>query len=424
MANKLTDRELNAKLMECLGDNATADIKNAFNALMKEKVAQIRNEVRQEVYEEVSKQAKADKEKIVESMNQVTNKVLNEEMKKIDLHRKNLIKEKLKLQESQKSFDKLLADKTALIQEDFNKKLENAMKSMNETFESKKADFVEKASKFLNEAVKKEVVELRNDKKQLSESLNKFGKFISAQVAEQTRANREELKSLDELRVRLVKENAEKLADSKKKFFAEAADKMEKFINASVSRELNEFRKDIAESRKKSFGSKIFEAFAREFAVKFFNENKVVNGLLESVKANQNKLMHSNKVLEDKANAMMNENKQLKMVNNKLTREKIINESIAHLGKDKQDMIKNLVKEVPTEKLNESIKKYIPMILSNSSANSINKNERVLKENRKPIYLTGENKQNKVAMDLDNEMGGLDVDAEISKVIANGKFNF
>ena len=36
---------------------------------------------------------------------------------------------------------------------------------------------------------------------------------------------------------------------------------------------------------KKSFGSKIFEAFAREFAVKFFNENKVVNGLLESLES-------------------------------------------------------------------------------------------------------------------------------------------
>mgnify|MGYP003458270073 FL=1 len=120
----------------------------------------------------------------------------------------------------------------------------------------------------------------------------------------------------------------------------------------------------------------------------------------------------------------MNENKQLKVVNDKLTREKIISESVSHLGKDKQDMIRNLVKEVSTEKLNESIKKYIPMIMGNSSSNSINKSERVLKENRKPIYLTGENKQNKVAMDLNEEMGGLDVDAEISKVIANGKFNF
>ena len=76
MATKLTDRELNAKLLECLGDNATADVKNAFNSLMKEKVAQIRNEVRQEVYEELSKQAKADKEKIVESVNNVMNSTL------------------------------------------------------------------------------------------------------------------------------------------------------------------------------------------------------------------------------------------------------------------------------------------------------------------------------------------------------------
>lgn len=423
MATKLTDRELNAKLMECLGDNATADVKNAFNELMKEKVSQIRQEIRQEVYEELSKQAKADKEKIVESLNNVTNKVINEEMKKIDMHRKNLIKEKLKLQESQKNIDKELADREAVIKENFNKKLNNTIESLNKEFEAKKADFVEKASRFLNESVKKEIVELRNDKKQLSESLDKFGKFISSQVKAQTQEHREEMKSVDNLRVRLVKENAQKLAEAKKKFFTEAAGKMEKFINASVSRELTEFRKDIAESRKKSFGSKIFEAFAKEFAVKFFNENKVVNGLLESVKANQNKLLHSNKVLEAKANKALNENKQLKMVNDKLMREKIINESCDCLDKSKKDMIKNLVKEVPTEKLNESVKKYIPMILNNSSEKTINKNERVLKENRKPIYLTGDSKTNKkVAMNLE-DMGGLDVDAEISKIIANSKFN-
>ena len=120
MANKLTDRELNAKLLECLGDNATTDVKNAFNSLMKEKVAQIRNEVRQEVFEELSKQAKADKEKIVESMNTVVNSTLNSKMKELDLHRKNVIKEKLKLQEAQKNMAKVIADKTALIQEDFN----------------------------------------------------------------------------------------------------------------------------------------------------------------------------------------------------------------------------------------------------------------------------------------------------------------
>ena len=51
MANKLTDRELNAKLMESL-NITTSDAKKAFEDLMKEKVEQIRKEVRQEVFEE------------------------------------------------------------------------------------------------------------------------------------------------------------------------------------------------------------------------------------------------------------------------------------------------------------------------------------------------------------------------------------
>jgi hypothetical protein len=399
--------------------NATADVKNAFNALMKEKVSQIRQDVRQEVYEELSKQAKADKERIVESMNTLTNNVISEEMKKIDLHRKNLIKEKLKLQEAQKSLDKLLADKEAVIKESFNKKLAQLQESLKASYEAKKDDFVTKASQFINETVKKQVMEFKDDKKQFAESIEKFGKFISEQVKANVKEHKDEMKSLDALRVRLVKESAEKLSKAKQKFYNNAADKMEKFVNETMNREITEFRKEIADNRKKSFGSKIFEAFAKEFAVKFFNENKVVNGLLESVKANQNKLLHSNKVLEEKATKALNENKQLKAVNDKLVRAKIINESIGHLAKDKQDMIKNLVKEVPTEKLNESVKKYIPMILSNSTKSVINKGESVLKESKKPVYLTGNN-TNKVAMNVE-DMGGLDVDAEISKIIANSK---
>ena len=418
---RLTDRELNAKLMESL-NITSADAKNAFNELMKEKVAQIRNEVRQEVFEEFSKQAKQDRENIVESLNQVAIKTIADEKKKNDIHRKNLIKEKLALKETKDNLEKELADKTALIKEEYNRKLRNSIASMKKTLDEQKADFIEKASSFINENVKKEIVELRNDKKQLGEALNQFGKFISEQVAEQVKARKEEMKSVDALRVRLVKESAEKLAEAKKKFFMEAAEKMEKFTNAAVARELNEFRSDIAESRKNNFGKKLFEAFAREYAVKFFNEDKVVKSMLESVKASQNKLMHSNKVLEKSLNESKEQVKNLTVVNEKLTREKIINESIAHLGKDKQDMVKNLIKEVPTNQLNESINKFIPMILGNSSSKVINKNEKVLKEGRKATFLTGENK--KPAMTLvesENDLSS-DLNDLIEKAIANAKF--
>ena len=103
-------------------------------------------------------------------------------------------------------------------------------------------------------------------------------------------------------------------------------------------------------------------------------------------------------------------------------RNKIINESVSILAKEKQDMIKNLVKDVPTNKLQESINKYIPMIMNDSSKKVINTNSRVLKEGRKPTILTGENK-NRNAMSLDNEVLDRDLEKEIERTIAISKIN-
>lgn len=417
---RLTDKELNEKLMESL-NITTADAKNAFNALMTEKYKELKNEARKEVYEELSKQAKQDKEKIIESMDTLTRQTINEEMKKIDIHRKKLIEEKLALQKAKANVAKEVADKAAMIKENFNRKLKNIQESMQHKLDEEKSKFIDTASKWLNESVKKEMTEHYNDRKQLGEALNQFGKFISEQVAMQTKAHKEEMKSLDSLRVRLVQEQKEKISDAKKEFFANASNKMQQFMQETITRELKQFRQDIAENRKKAFGMKIFESFAREYAVKFFNEDKIVKSMFESVKASQNKLLYSNKVLEKQLNESKNQINQLTELNNKLSRDKIINESIAHLGIDKQDMIKNLVKEVPTEKLNESIKRYIPMILGNSSQKQINKNDKVLKEGKKVTFLTGENK-NKNAIDLNEGSLSSDLEEEINKVIANCKF--
>ena len=201
---KLSDRELNQKLMESMGVK-DVEARKAFEEMMNEKYQQIRQEVREEVYEELSKQAKQDKERIVESMNELTDKVIKEEMGKINLHRKNLIKEKLALQEAKKNVEKTVADRTAMIKEEFNKKLRESIDQMKKNLEAQKADFVEKASKFLNEQVKKEVSELHSDRKQLGSALNKFGKFIAEQVSANVKKQRDEVKSWDALKVRLIK---------------------------------------------------------------------------------------------------------------------------------------------------------------------------------------------------------------------------
>ena len=417
---KLSDRELNQKLMESIGVK-DVEARKAFEEMMNEKVQQIRAEVREEVYEELSKQAKQDKERIVESMNELTDKVIKEEMAKINVHRKNLIKEKLALKEAKENVEKTVADRTAMIKEEFNKKLRESIDQMKKNLEAQKEDFVEKASKFINESVKREVSELHSDRQQLGSALNKFGKFIAEQVSANVKKQRDEIKSLDALKVRLVKEQQEKVAEAKKKFFAEAAEKMNTFVEKSIKRELTEFRKDIAESRKKSFGSKIFEAFAKEFAVKFFNEDKVVKGLLESVKASNNKLLHAQKTTEEMNAKLLKENKELKTVNSSLTRAKMINESVAHLPVAKQEMVKGLVKDVPTNQLMESLKKYIPMIMEGNSSKNINKDERVLSESKKLRVMTG-SKENRAMNRLTSDATLTEeVDKEIEKIIAQSK---
>ena len=417
---KLSDRELNAKLMESL-NITSSDAKKAFEDLMKEKVEQIRKEVRQEVFEEFAKQAKVDKENIVESVNTVMNKVVADNQKKNEILKKNLIKEKLSLKEAKENLEKEKMDYAASVKADYNKKLMAYQNEMNKKLTEAKADYVSKATKFLNETLKNEVSELRGDRKQLGEALTKFGKFISDQVAVYAKEHKHEMDSLDNLRVRLVKEHNEKLSETKKKFFTEAAGKMEKFTNAVIARELKEFRSDIVESRKRQFGAKLFEAFAKEYAVKFFNEDKVVKSMLESVKANQNKLIATNKTLEKQLKESKEQNAKATKINEGLMRNKIINESVSILAKDKQDMIKNLVKDVPTEKLQESINKYIPMIMNDSGKKQIN-NNRVLKEGRKPTILTGEKQKNRNAISFDNnEVLDKDLEREIERTIAISK---
>lgn len=306
------------------------------------------------------------------------------------------------------------------VKADFTKKLNAYKEEMNKKLTEAKADYIQKATKFLNETLKSEVSELRNDKKQLGESLEKFGKFISDQISIYAKEHKQEMDKLDNLRVRLVKEHNEKLAETKKKFFAEAAGKMEKFTNAVIARELKEYRQDIAESRKKSFGAKLFEAFAKEYAIKFFNEDKVVKSMLESVKANQNKLIATNKALEKQLKESKDANAKATKINERLMRDKIISENVSILAKDKQDMIKNLIKDVPTEKLQESINKYLPMILNDSAKTQINTNSRMLKEGRKATFLTGETKKRN-AMSLENNVLSKDLESEIEKTIAISK---
>jgi hypothetical protein len=120
---------------------------------------------------------------------------------------------------------------------------------------------------------------------------------------------------------------------------------------------------------------------------------------------------------------LIKENKELKSVNSSLTRAKMINESVAHLPVAKQKMVKDLVKDVPTNNLMESLKKYIPMIMEDNSAKNINKDERVLSESKKMRVLTGSSNKSSAMNRLESDANLTeDLNKEIENIIAQSKF--
>lgn len=417
-AKALSDRELNQKLMESL-NISDSDARRAFDELMKEKVDSIRKEVRKEVYEEMSKQAKVDQERMVDAANDMTKKAIAEEVKKIEIHRKKLIEERLALKKAKDDLNSVLEDKVALVKEQAQKELDEKVNAIKEEYAGMKTKFIDQASKFINESVQSEMKNIHTSKVDMGKAIESFGKFISEQVADKVNEHKNIVNSLEALKVRMVQENEEKLAEAKKSFINEVSGKVSKFISENVNREITEFRTDLAESRKKNFGMKLFEAFANEFAVKFFNEDKVVKSTMESIKASQTRLMQANKLLENEKAKLQESNAQLSKANNKLLREQIINESVSMLDKSKQSMIRSLVKDVETTKLKECIEKYIPMVLKGNSTTTVN-NNRVLKENKKVSVLTGSRPQTKMTS---YDMDGLstDVEAEIEEIIKRSK---
>ena len=400
------------ELLESL--NITDENKVAIAKYMAESI----KEIKAECYADLTNKYKVDNKKTIDALNNITNSVIAEEKKKLDLHRKKLIEEKLDFQKKKENLDKELADRTEVIREEFSKKYEEAKQALVKENAECFNNMVAKVQDFINDNVKREVMNLRSTKRKVSEAIDKFGSFVSEQTQKCATLHRNEARKYENLKIRLIKENASKLAEEKNKFFAESAKKVEEFVNAQMQQNLKEFREDIIDARKNDFGKRIFETFKNEFKKSYFKEDKVAKGLLESVSKKVNKLEATIKKLDADKNTLLAENKNLSAVKEKLLREKIINEGISFLSSEKQSMMRNLLVDCKTSELKESIKRYLPAILDGKSKSKINKSESILKENK--TLLTGAESR-KSSMKIEETLAP-EIEAEIAEITESVKF--
>lgn len=202
---------------------------------------------------------------------------------------------------------------------------------------------------------------------------------VRAELAEQWIAERDELvtkvdsfvaealiKEMTELKADIERfrdleaEYAEKLVEEKHKLAEEVAseldqlvDKIDAFFEVRLAAELGELKEDLEIVKQDQFGRKIYEAFASTFATAHIDENSVTSKL----KVAEAKLADIERALAS------SEEQRLMMV-----RESKLEKLLTNLTGKKREQMEMVLKNVDTEKLEESYKFFIGRILKEDVA--------------------------------------------------------
>jgi len=125
-------------------------------------------------------------------------------------------------------------------------------------------------------------------------------------------------------------------------------------------------KQDITEARKNAFGRKIMEAYAAEFMASHFADATELKKLSDKIIALEGAVAEKTQVVESKQQAIADAERKTRIAEDTLKRDRVMQELMAPLSKDKRGIMEDLLGTVSTEKLRESYQKYLPSVLNES----------------------------------------------------------
>lgn len=153
----------------------------------------------------------------------------------------------------------------------------------------------------------------------------------------------------------LEAEYAEKLVEEKHKLAGEVAgeldslvDKIDTFFEMRLSAEMEELKEDLDVVKQNEFGRRMFEAFANEYAKNYVDEGAVQSQLVIA----EGKLADAEQRLSEREEAL-----------NKMVRESKMEKILSPLTGKKREQMAMVLRNVDTDRLEESYKFFIGRIL-------------------------------------------------------------
>ena len=306
------------------------DVRNSIQEAWDNKIKENKEVVGAELREEFAKRYEHDKANMIEAIDKMMNEKLSEEITKFVEDRKALAQEKIAYKEN-------VGKHSA--------KLES----------------------FILNKLSEELKELHSDRKGVHENFKKMEEFVVNALAKEIKEFHEDKKGVVETKVKLVAEAKKQMAKMKEAFITRSAKVVESAVNKKLAEELKALKEDITSAREINFGKKIFEAFASEYQNSYLNEKSETSKLMKVVDETTLKLKDAEKVIEEKQAVIESKIAESKRQADLMERKEKMAEMLKPLGKEKSEVMSQLLESVSTAKLEASFNKYLPHVMADKA---------------------------------------------------------
>ena len=303
------------------------DTQKAIQEAWDSKVKENKDVVGAELREEFAKRYEHDKANMIEAIDKMMTEKLSEEITKFVEDRKALAQEKIAYKE-------------------------NVGKHS------------EKLQEFIMKKLSEELTELHSDRKGVHENFKKMEEFVVNALAKEIKEFHEDKKGVVETKVKLVAEAKKQMAKMKEAFITRSAKVVESAVNKKLAEELKSLKEDITAAREINFGKKIFEAFSSEYQNSYLNEKSETAKLMKVVDETTLKLKDAEKAVEEKNAVIESKEAEAKRQSDLMERKEKMAEMLKPLGKEKGEVMAQLLESVQTDKLQTSFDKYLPHVMS------------------------------------------------------------
>ena len=332
------------------------DVRNSIQEAWDNKIKENKEQVGAELREEFAKRYEHDKANMIEAIDKMMNEKLSEEITKFVEDRKALAQEKIAYKEN-------VGKHSA--------KLES----------------------FILNKLSEELKELHSDRKGVHENFKKMEEFVVGALAKEIKEFHEDKKGVVETKVKLVAEAKKQMAKMKEAFITRSAKVVESAVNKKLAEELKSLKEDITAAREINFGKKIFEAFASEYQNSYLNEKSETSKLMKVVDETTLKLKDAEKVIEEKQAVIESKIAESKRQADLMERKEKMAEMLKPLGKEKSEVMSQLLESVSTAKLEASFNKYLPHVMADKA---------VTKEGAKILSESGGDRAQREDADITN----------------------